>query len=190
MRHSDILTHKGSALLICDVQKKCIKPIYKKEAMINNIKALVGFAGLTGMPMILSELSPQRFGGTIEEVKGLVPRLEPLKRTKYSCFGNEELTLRLESMNTTKLVVVGMETHITVCPTVLDALSRGYSVHVVLNATSSARKVNWRVAIEKMRRAGAIITTADIVMHELLGGVDHPNYEKCLELTKRTKELS
>lgn len=190
MRHSDILTREGSVFLICDVQKKCIKPIYKKEAMINNIKSLVSFAGLVGLPVLLTELSPQRFGGTIEEIKGLVPRLEPLKRSKYSCFGNEELTLRLESMSTNKLIVVGMETHISICPTVLDALTRGYSVHVVLNATSAARKINWRVAVEKMRRAGAIITTADIVMHELIGGVDHPKYEQCMELTKKITDLN
>ncbi|MDD3000657.1 MAG: isochorismatase family protein [Candidatus Riflebacteria bacterium] len=189
MRHSDILTRDGSVLLICDVQKKCIKPIYKKEAMINNIKSLVSFAGLTGLPVLLTELSPQRFGTTIDEVKGLVPRLEAIKRTKYSCFGNEELTLRLESMNTQRLIVLGMETHISICPTVLDAITRGYSVHVVLNATSSARKVNWKVAIEKMRRAGAVITTADIVMHELMGGTDHPKYEQCLELTKKISDL-
>jgi nicotinamidase-related amidase len=184
MRHPDILTREGSVLLISDVQKKCIKPIYLKEAMINNIKTLVSFAGLTGLPILLTELSPQTFGGTIEEIKKLVPRLEPIKRSRFSCFGNEDLTLRLEAMNINTIVVAGMETHISVCQTVLDALTRGYRVHVVLNATSSRRKVNWRVAIEKMRRAGAVITTMEMVMHEMLERVDVPNFEKFRELVR------
>ncbi|HNX76381.1 MAG TPA: isochorismatase family protein [Candidatus Rifleibacterium sp.] len=189
MRHSDILSREGSILLISDVQKKCIKPIYKKEAMINNIKSLVSFAGMIGLPVVLTELSPQKFGGTIEELKKLVPRLEPIKRSRYSCFGSEDLTLRLEAMNTNTLIVAGMETHISVCPTVLDALSRGYRVHVVLNATSSTKKVNWKVAIEKMRRAGAVITTMEIVIHEMIGRVDDPNYDKFMELARRESDL-
>ncbi|MDN5279663.1 MAG: hypothetical protein PWR01_3628, partial [Clostridiales bacterium] len=82
MRHPDILARDGSVLLITDVQKKCIKPVYKKEAMINNIKTLVSFAGMIGLPVILTELAPGKFGGTIEEIKKLVPRLEPIKRSR------------------------------------------------------------------------------------------------------------
>ncbi|OIP26411.1 hypothetical protein AUK22_06745 [bacterium CG2_30_54_10] len=182
MRHPDILTREGTVLLICDVQKRCIKPIYAKEHMINNIKTLVSFAGLVGLPILLTELAPQTFGGGIEEIKCLVPRLEPIKRNRYSCFGNEDLTLRLEAMNTNTLVVVGMEAHISVCQTVLDALTRGYRTHVVLDATSSRRKVDWRVALEKMRRAGAIVTTMETVMHEIMERVDVPDFEKFQEL--------
>lgn len=184
MRHPDILTREGTVLLISDVQKKCIKPIYKKEAMINNIKNLISFAGMVGLPILLTELSPQKFGGSIEEIKKLVPRLEPIKRSRYSCFGNEDLTLRLEAMNTNTLVVVGMETHISICQTVLDALTRGYRVHVVLNATSSQKKVNWKIGLEKMRRAGAIITTMEMVMHEIIERVDVPQYDTFVKLVR------
>ncbi|MBF0500970.1 MAG: isochorismatase family protein [Candidatus Riflebacteria bacterium] len=182
MRHPDILTREGAVLLISDVQKKCIKPIYAKEPMINNIKTLVSFAGMVGLPVLITELAPQTYGGTIEEIKKLVPRLEPIKRSRYSCFGNEDLTLRLEAMNSNTLVVAGMETHISICQTVLDALTRGYRVHVVLDATSSRRKVDWRVALEKMRRAGAVVTTMEMVMHEMMERVDAPQFDKFQEL--------
>lgn len=184
MRHPDILSREGSVLLITDVQKKCIKPIYRKEAMINNIKTLVSFAGMIGMPILITELAPQIFGGTIEEVHKLVPRLDPIKRNRFSCFGSEDLTLRLEAMNINTLVVAGMEAHISITQTVLDALTRGFRVHVVLNATSSRRRVNWRVALEKMRRAGAIVTTMEMVMHEIMERVDVPNFEKFRELVR------
>ena len=184
MRHPDILTREGTVLLISDVQKKCIKPIYGKESMINNIKTLISFAGMVGLPILLTELSPKKFGGSIEEVKKLVPRLEPIVRSRYSCFGNEDLTLRLEAMSTNTLVVVGMETHISICQTVLDALTRGYRVHVVMNATSSQKKVNWKVGLEKMRRAGAIVTTMEMVMHEILERVDVPQYDDFTKLVR------
>ncbi len=182
MRHPDILSREGSVLLICDVQKRVIKPIYRKEPMIHNIKNLIAFAGLVGLPILLSELAPQNFGGTIDEIKKLIPRLEPIKRSRYTCFGNEDLTLRLEAMNTSTLVVVGMETHTSINQTVLDALTRGYRVHVVFDATSSRRKVDWRVALEKMRRAGAVVTTMEMVMHEIVERVDFPQFEKFQEL--------
>lgn len=182
MRHPDIVTREGTVLLVCDVQKGCIKPIFRKEKMINKIKALVSFAGMIGLPIIITELMPQNYGTTIEEIKNLLPRLEPIKRARFSCFGNEDLTLRLEAMNINTIIIAGMETHISICQTVLDALTRGYKVHVALDATSSRHKVNWRIALEKMRRAGAVITTAEIVIHELIERIDIPQYEKIREI--------
>jgi len=85
-------------------------------------------------------------------------------------------------MNTNTLVVVGMETHVSVCQTVLDALTRGFRVHVVLDASSSRRKVDWKVSLEKMRRAGAIVTTMELVMHEMIERVDVPQFDKFQEL--------
>lgn len=189
MRHPDILNREGSVLLIADVQKKCIKPIYKKEAMINNIKTLISFAGMIGLPVLITELAPAKFGGTIEEIRKLVPRLEPIKRSRYSAFGNEDLTLRLEAMNTNTLIVAGMEAHISICQTVLDAITRGFKVHVVLNATSSRKKVNWKVAIDKMRAAGAVVTTMEMLMHEIVGRIDDPQYDKIVELSRREYDL-
>lgn len=182
MRHPDILVREGTVLLVCDVQKRVIKPISRKEPMINNIKTLVDFAGVVGLPILLTELAPQNFGGTIEEIKKLMPRLEPIKRSRYSCFGNEDLTLRLEAMNTNTLVVVGMETHISISQTVLDALTRGYRVQVVYDATSSRRKLDWRVALEKMQRAGAVVTSMEMAMHEMVERVDFPQFDKFKEL--------
>lgn len=189
MRHPDILAREGSVLLIADMQKKCIKPIYKKELMISNVKTLVSFAGMIGLPVIITELAPAKFGGTIEELKKLVPRLEPMKRSTYSAFGSEELASRLEVLNTNTLIIAGMEAHISICQTVLDAITRGFKVHVVLNATSARRKVNWKVAIDKMRAAGAVITTMEMMMHEIIGRVDEPNFDKIVELARREKDL-
>ncbi|MBI3038944.1 isochorismatase family protein [bacterium] len=182
MRHSDILSREGAVLLVCDVQKRCIKPIFGKERMINNIKTLISFCGMIGLPILLAELGPQLFGGTVEEIKNLVPRLDPIKRNKYSCFGNEDLTLRLEAMSTRTLVVVGMETHISIAQTVLDALTRGYHVHVVMDATSSRRRVDRRIALEKIRIAGAVVTTMEAVMYEISERIDIPQFDKFQEL--------
>jgi nicotinamidase-related amidase len=185
MRHPDVLKSDGSALLIADVQKKCIKPVYKKEAMISNTKSLLSFAALIGLPVVLTELAPSKFGTTIEEIRKLVPRLEPFKRSRYSAFASEELKLHLESMNINTLIVAGLEAHISICQTVLDAINRGFKVHVVLNATSSRKKVNLNVAIKKMQAAGAQITTMEMLMHEIIGGVDHPLYAKIVELARQ-----
>ena len=185
MRHPNILSREGTILLVNDVQKKCIKPIYKKEAMINNIKCLVQFAGVIGMPVILTELAPLKFGTTIDEIKSLVPRLEPIKRVRYSAFGSEDLTLRLEAMNIHTIVVVGIEAHISLCQTVLDALSRGFKVHVVVNATSSRKKINWKIALDKMKAAGATITTMEMAMHEIIGRVDSPDYRSTAKLARQ-----
>jgi hypothetical protein len=62
-------------------------------------------------------------------------------------------------------------------------------VHVVLNATSARKKVNWKAAIEKMRSAGAVITTMEMLMHEIIGRVDDPQYDKFVDLARREYDI-
>jgi len=163
MRHADILNREGTILLISDVQKKMIKPIYRKEAMINNIKTLVEFAGMIGLPVVLLECAPQTVRHHHRRDQEVAAPARADQAQQVQLLRQRRPDLRLEAMNTRTLVVVGMETHISISQTVLDALTRGFKVHVVLDATSSRHKIDWRMAIEKMRRAGAVVTTMEMV---------------------------
>jgi nicotinamidase-related amidase len=61
-----------------------------------------------------------------------------------------------------------MESHICVMQTALNALREGYLVHVASDAVSSRTEWNWKIGLERMRAAGSVISSTEMIIYELL----------------------
>ncbi len=66
------------------------------------------------------------------------------------------------------LLLCGMESHICVTQTALGALREGYLVHVASDAVSSRTEWNWKIGLERMRAAGAVISSTEMMIYELM----------------------
>jgi nicotinamidase-related amidase len=66
------------------------------------------------------------------------------------------------------VILTGMEAHICILQTALDLLQAGYTVHLPVDAVCSRKKENWKVAIEQLKTAGAVITCTETIAFELL----------------------
>jgi len=106
----------------------------------------------------------------IFQIAALLPETEPIDKTPFSCFGSDvfcSLLKRLPGPRTT-LLLCGMESHICVTQTALGALREGYLVHVASDAVSSRTEWNWKIGLERMRAAGAIISSTEMMIYELM----------------------
>lgn len=63
------------------------------------------------------------------------------------------------------------KSHICVLQSTLDLLEQGYDVHVVADGVSSCNKEEVPWALERMRQAGAQITTSESILFQLQGNV-------------------
>jgi nicotinamidase-related amidase len=73
-----------------------------------------------------------------------------------------------------------MESHICVAQTALAALREGYIVHVASDAVSSRTEWNWKVGLERMRAAGAVISSTEMIIYELLRSSGAPAFRELL----------
>jgi len=99
-----------------------------------------------------------------------LPETPAIDKVMFSCFGSDmfcSLLKRLPGQRTTVLLC-GMETHICVMQTALGALREGYLVHVAADAVSSRTELNWKIGLERMRAAGAILSSTEMMIYELL----------------------
>ena len=83
-----------------------------------------------------------------------------------------------------QIVVAGMETHVCVLQTVLDLIHNGYQVHIVKNAVASRYIEDWHTAIDLFREAGAVITTAEIVIFQWICRSNTDDFRKALPIVK------
>lgn len=182
------LRAESCALVVIDIQEKLLPPIHEREQLVRNAQLLLRLAGILKLPVIATTQYARGLGGIVPEIKTLLPeRTETLDKTEFGCFGNsafcESLKTVASSRNT--LLVSGMETHICVMQTALGALESGYLVHVASDAVGSRSEWNWRIGLERMREASALISSTETIIYELLGGSGTSEFKQMLTYLKQ-----
>jgi len=158
------------ALVVIDIQEKLLPPIFQKEQMVRNSQLLIRAAGILKIPTLLSTQYAKGLGSTVSEVASLLPKTQAIDKTLFSCFGSDvfcSVIKRLPSQRNT-LLLCGMESHICVMQTALAALREGYLVHIASDAVSSRTEWNWKIGLDRMRAAGAIISSTEMMIYELM----------------------
>ena len=158
------------ALVVIDIQEKLLPPIFQKDQLVRNSQLLIRAAGILKIPAIVSTQYSKGLGSTVPEVASLLSGIDAVDKTLFSCFGSDmfcALLKRLPGQRNT-LLLCGMESHICVTQTALAALRDGYLVHVASDAVSSRTEWNWKIGLDRMRAAGAVISSTEMMIYELM----------------------
>jgi nicotinamidase-related amidase len=158
------------ALLVIDIQQKLLPPIFLKEQLVRNAQLLIRAASILKLPVLVSTQYSKGLGTTVAEISSLLNGNEPIDKTLFSCFGSDAFCASLKQLTSARntLLLCGMESHICVTQTALAALREGYLVHVASDAVSSRTEWNWRIGLDRMRAAGAVISSTEMMIYELM----------------------
>lgn len=155
-----------TALIVVDVQEGFRKAIPDFERVAKATATLIEGADAIGIPVIVTEQYPKGLGETAHEVAEHLPDgTEPLEKVVFSAADAEGFDLGGRE----QALVCGVETHVCVNQTVLDLLEAGTEVQVAEDAVGSRTEENKRVGLHKMERAGAVLTSVETALFELLG---------------------
>jgi nicotinamidase-related amidase len=174
------------ALSVVDLQEKLLPPIFEKERMVRNSQLLIRLAKVLDLPVLLSTQYSKGLGATIPEIASLLPEVTPVEKNEFGCFNNDAYCARVKSLpgDRNTLLVCGMESHICVMQTALGALNNGYIVHVASDAVSSRTEWNWKIGLERMQAAGAVISSTEMMIYELLRSSSGPAFKEMLQYMK------
>src|ERR1700758_425156 len=158
------------ALVVIVIQEKLLPPIFQKDQLVRNSQLLIRAAGILKIPTLMSTQYAKGLGGTVPEVASLLPGVEAIDKTLFSCFGSDLFCAALKRVpgQRNTLLLCGMESHICVTQTALAALREGYLVHVASDAVSSRTEWNWKIGLERMRAAGAVLSSTEMMIYELM----------------------
>ncbi len=174
------------ALIVIDIQEKLLPPIFQKEQLVKNSQLLIRLAGILKIPTLMTTQYAKGLGQTVPEISSLLPETDPIDKQMFSCFGSDVFCSMLKRMpgNRNTVILCGMESHICVMQTALAALREGYIVHIASDAVSSRTEWNWKIGLERMRSAGAIISSTEMAMYELLRSSGAPAFRELLPYLK------
>jgi len=181
-----ILDPARCALIVIDIQEKLLPPIFQKELLVKNSQILIRLAGILKIPVLLTTQYTKGLGPTVPEVASLLPGTDLIDKQMFSCFGSDVFCSMIKRLpgNRNTVLLCGMESHICVTQTALSALQEGYIVHVASDAVSSRTEWNWKVGLERMKSAGAVISSTEMIMYELLRSSGAPAFKELLPYLK------
>lgn len=185
MRHPMILKREGAALVVVDVQQRLLPAIHQSEYVVARCRILSAAFELLGLPVIVTEQYPKGLGPTADELAATFPKDTPvIEKNTFSCMGEQAFRDKLNELDVESLLVCGIEAHVCVLQTALDALHFGYSVHVAADAVSSRMPESKSAGLEKMRSAGVAVSATEIAIFELLEKAGTDEFRKVSKLIK------
>ena len=162
-----ILKRDEVAFVLVDIQEKFLPVIHNVEAVIDNASRLVKGASILEIPLIVTEQYPKGLGHTVGKIN-LDAGQEIIEKISFDCFGCGDFTRKLEDLGVRSLVIFGIEAHVCVLKTALEALARNYEAHVVADATSSRTEENKALALERLRQSGVFIVSTEMILFQLM----------------------
>ncbi len=181
-----LLNTAQCTLIVVDIQEKLLPPIFNKEAMVKNAQLLLRLAKILSIPVMVTTQYSKGLGATVPEVASLLSEVRTIDKLEFSCFGSDEFRSRLKLLpgNRNTVLLCGMEAHICVAQTALGALSDGYLVHVASDAVGARSEWNWKIGLDRMSAAGAVISSTEMMMYELLRCSGTPQFRELLPYIK------
>lgn len=170
-----LLDRGRTALIVVDVQEG-FRPYASFAGVADACAKLVQAARILDMPRVVSEQYPKGLGHTAPEV-GLEEET-PIEKSVFSAARADGFDLGARD----QVVVCGIETHVCVSQTVHDLLERGVEVHVPADAVGSRHEIDYERGLERLERAGAVVTTVEAALFELLERAGTPEFKSVQKL--------
>lgn len=187
MSKASELTSDDCVFVMIDIQESFSSVIYDFDEVVKNSNILNKASEIFNIPVIITEQYPKGLGHTHQDI--FIPeKATRLEKTKFSIFTDEFMT-KIEEISTEKgkkpiLVIYGIETHICVTQSILDALSNSFYVLLVADAVSSRKLYSKEIAIKMLESKGVEIVTTEMLLFRFLKNAKHTNFKEVSKLIK------
>jgi nicotinamidase-related amidase len=177
------LTPQNSALVVIDVQEKLMNVMPRRADLVGAIQKLIGAARVLKLPTLVTAQYVKGLGPVCAEIAEAMPGVGTIEKVAFSCCGSEEFMRAVKDLSRQRIILCGIEAHVCVQQTAID-LMKDYFVYVVADAIGSRHEIDYAVAVERMRDCGAVITTVESAVFELLCEAGTDPFKQILPLFK------
>jgi len=176
-----LLARDRATLVIIDVQEAFRKAIPTFDDIARNAAILAQAARTLDVPIVVTEQYPRGLGETVPEVAEHVGGGAPVTKVAFSAARADGFEL---DPSRDQVLVCGIEAHVCVSQTVHDLLAAGRQVHVATDAVGSRSAENRALGLARMERAGAIPTSVETALFELLGEAGSDEFKAVQQLVR------
>jgi nicotinamidase-related amidase len=170
--------------LVIDMQERLYPHIHGHEQLTKNTEILIEGLKALGIKIIGTEQYTKGLGFTIAPLKSLLTDITFIEKQAFSCCDEPRFFESLNLTGARNVVIAGIEAHVCVMQTAIDLIANGYVPIIVEDCISSRRPNDKQIALERMHSEGAVITTVESILFELLRYSGTETFKKIAKLIK------
>lgn len=175
----------NTALLVVDIQGTLARTVDHVNHLQQNWIKMIRIARLFELPILVLEQYPEGLGGTIQELKAELGDSPVFAKRTFSGYQDPSFRQALQALKIDNLVVMGIEAHVCVFQTSLDILKHeSVSLYLLGDGVSSRKTLDRELAIKRLEKQGAIITTVEMTAFELMQDSRHETFKDFLKIIK------
>jgi nicotinamidase-related amidase len=178
------ISREKSAGLVIDIQERLFPFIYENAQVLENTTTLIMGLKAVGIPILVTQQYTKGLGSTLPQLKEALGTEKFIEKMAFSCCDDVAFMEELRLLGSRFVIVAGIESHVCVLQTTIDLLENNF-LPVVVEDCISSRKLNDKMmAVARMRSEGAIITTYESLLFEVLRYSGTPEFREISKLVK------
>ncbi len=170
--------------IIIDIQGALFPHIHEHEKLENNTIKLIKGLKEIGIPLMVTQQYTPGLRPTIDSVSEAIGDYNHIEKMSFSCCDEPRFDEDLAVSSRRNVIITGIETHVCVLQTVIDLINRGYHPVVVEDCVGSRNPNDKKFAIERMQQEGALISTYESILFELLRYSDTKEFKAISKIVK------
>lgn len=178
------LTPQNTAVVAVDMQEKLMAVMPRRPETLAAAEKLLRAAHILQVPALVTLQYVKGLGPLCPELAEAASGLPTFEKLAFSCWKEEAFQRALKELRRPRILLCGVETHVCVQQTAIDLMDAGYFVYVCADAVCSRRDLDRDMALARMRDCGAVITTVESALFEVLREAGTPQFKACLPLLK------
>ena len=103
---------------------------------------------------------------------------------EFSCFDNNNFKKILKKFKKKNIIIAGIEAHVCVLRTILDGIKNNYNMHLVVDAVSSRKPMDKRIAVERAKQSHALLTTTESIIFQLIISSKEKGFKEISRIVK------
>lgn len=174
-----------TALVVIDLQERLAPAMSEFEPCADRAELLLKGAAELKLDVLVTEQYPKGLGATLPRFAELLPEGAPvIAKTGFSCFEEPGFRTALAARSRKTLVFCGIESHVCVLQSVLDALDRGFKVCLAADAVTSRKLADRELALQAARAAGALVVSSEALLFMMLRDAKNPAFKAVSKLVR------
>ncbi|RUO43955.1 hydrolase [Aliidiomarina taiwanensis] len=179
-----MLNKENTGLILVDIQGKLARLVDNSDAFIANCVKLVKGAKALNLPILWLEQTPDKLGGTVEELAELLEELQPIPKYTFDACAEPLFTQAVQTAVRRNWLVCGIEAHICVYQTAAHLKKLGHNVHLVVDCISARDPANIQLAVTKLQSLGVTLTGLEMCLYEVVHDSRASEFKDILGLIK------
>ena len=184
---TNLLNSDRAGLLAIDLQEKLLPAVHERESIERTAVSAIRAAGHLKLTVLSTEQYVRGLGPTVPAVRAALDEAgapKGLEKLSFSCFGEPKFAAAVEEAGLDTLVLCGIEAHVCVLQTAMEALDRGIDVFVISDAVGSRNPRHKEEALRRLRDAGCLIGPLEMFIFEAMRTAAHPAFRDVQRLIR------